>query len=425
MQTILRHRLRHSPGRLSRLLAEATLLIATSLSPVIAGTATIEWLGDVPGGANDYKEALSVSDDGAIVVGYVRDAAGVQRPFRWTNSTGMVLLSSQAGDAEAISGDGTTIVGWHSQPASAVVFESDGMVTGLGDLPGGSIFSQAFATTRDGSVIFGWSSNGQGNHAFRWTSNEGMVALPDLSAGSSQSRPTDVSSDGTTIVGNRRYSAVGAHHDAAFLWTAADGRLDIAGTYPNYSFAEGVSADGEVVVGSLASFGDGGRPFRWDRAQGPMILPPVPFDTDNYGTAFATCDDGGVVVGKMHSRAFIWDCYRSTRNLRLVLNQQYSINPAEPGDLYSANDITPDGRTIVGFGTRGFGIEPWVVRLPCRPGDANGDGAVNGLDIQPIVNEWVNPSGTPSVAACAADLLSDSIINATDINYFIALLTCN
>lgn len=48
---------------------------------------------------------------------------------------------------------------------------------GLGDLPGGNIFSQAAGVSADGSVVVGQSNSASGGEAFRWTAGGGMVGL--------------------------------------------------------------------------------------------------------------------------------------------------------------------------------------------------------------------------------------------------------
>ncbi len=50
-------------------------------------------------------------------------------------------------------------------PAAA----SEAFFMGLGDLPGGSFFSQAYAVSPDGSVVVGGSMSAAGEEAFRWT----------------------------------------------------------------------------------------------------------------------------------------------------------------------------------------------------------------------------------------------------------------
>ena len=70
---------------------------------------------------------------------------------------------------------------------------------GLGDLSGGSFYSQAFAVSADGSVVVGSSRSalsGSNDEAFYWTRDEGMIGLGDFDGGSFYSRAQHVSADG-------------------------------------------------------------------------------------------------------------------------------------------------------------------------------------------------------------------------------------
>jgi len=75
---------------------------------------------------------------------------------------------------------------------------------GLGDLPGGQVFSSAFAVSADGSVVVGASKSalsGSDYEAFRWTRIGGMIGLGDLPGAAFASVARGVSSDGLTVVG--------------------------------------------------------------------------------------------------------------------------------------------------------------------------------------------------------------------------------
>ncbi|MCL5281834.1 MAG: hypothetical protein M1376_18205 [Planctomycetes bacterium] len=107
-------------------------------SPVFAGPATFQGLGDLPGGYFD-SYAAGISADGSVVVGSSSSAAGSEA-FRWTQAGGMV---------------------------------------GLGDLPG-KVFSQAEGVSADGSVVVGYSSSAASQEAFIWDQANGMRSLQDL-----------------------------------------------------------------------------------------------------------------------------------------------------------------------------------------------------------------------------------------------------
>ncbi|MCH8260355.1 MAG: hypothetical protein IIC46_09120 [Planctomycetes bacterium] len=125
---------------------------------------------------------------------------------------------------------------------------------GLGDLPGGAFFSQAWGTSADGAVVVGQGTS-PGFEAFRWTSGGGMVGLGDLPGGTFDSEAFATSADGAVVVGVG-LSAFGLE---AFLWTADDDMrllkdilvndfgLDLTGW--GLREATGISADGVTIVG--------------------------------------------------------------------------------------------------------------------------------------------------------------------------------
>ncbi len=129
-------------------------------------------------------------------------------------------------------------------------------MVGLGDLPGGGFFSEAYDVSADGSVVVGRSaaSDGRINYrAFRWTANTGMNALPDGNANVGPTRTAEaVSGDGSVIVGG----AWGT--DTAFAWDSFHGTrsirellitqgVDLTGW--ELGIASGVSQDGGTIVG--------------------------------------------------------------------------------------------------------------------------------------------------------------------------------
>ncbi|MCH7603849.1 MAG: HAF repeat/PEP-CTERM domain-containing protein, partial [Planctomycetes bacterium] len=94
---------------------------------------------------------------------------------------------------------------------------------GLGDLPGGSFESLAFAVSADGSVVVGDSISASGFEAFRWTSGGGMISLGDLPGGFFDSSASGVSADGSVVVGH----SASASGNEAFRWTSGGGMVGL------------------------------------------------------------------------------------------------------------------------------------------------------------------------------------------------------
>jgi probable HAF family extracellular repeat protein len=213
-------------------------------------------LGDLPGGSA-LSSARGASADGSVVVGYSSTTGGNSEAFRWSAGGGMVGLGTLGGTtgsgATGVSADGSVVAGYSGSAQGEQAFRwtvSGGMV-GLGDLPGGSFRSQGNAISADGSTVVGWGTVASDRmRAFRWTASSGLVDLglvPGLTQ--VQSQAFAVSADGSVVVGYVSDSSQGNRR--AFRWDPASGMTALP--YPGPGFitaAYGVSADGRVIVGS-------------------------------------------------------------------------------------------------------------------------------------------------------------------------------
>ena len=267
---------------------------------------------DSLGGSNSY--AYGVSADGSTVVG--GDSASA---FRWTEAEGMSIVpglsSGNVGGAQAVSADGSVIVGDCCVLSSRQAYrwtEAIGMV-GLGVLPGETLInSRARGVSFDGDVVVGSSLSS----AYRWTAAGGMVDLGDLPGGSDSSVSMAVSGDGQVVVGSSNsYSGT-----EAFRWDASSGMVGLGDIAGFGSRALAVSEDGSVIVG-------------WDDA--------------GDGT-----DD-----------AFIWNAENGMQDLQQLLTDQGL--DLTGWNLSEAQGVSADGQTIAGFGTNPSGFtEAWIATVP-------------------------------------------------------------
>lgn len=260
-----------------------------------------------------------------------------------------------------MSGNGSVVVGISSSANGDEAFrwtQAGGMV-GLGDLAGGEFYSTAYDASTDGSVIVGFGRTDLSTYrAFRWTQAGGMVNIGGSTSGSAYG----VSSDGSVVVGGT--------DGLAFRWTQAGGRVslgDLSGGSA-FSYAYDVSSDGSVVVGQGIS-ASGTEAFRWTQAGGMVGL------GDLSGGGFTSIangvsGDGSTVVGYGESasgyEAFIWDASHGMRNLQSVLTTDYGLDLAG-WTLTSAQAISSDGTTIVGYGMHGGSQEAWRAQLVVVP----------------------------------------------------------
>jgi probable HAF family extracellular repeat protein len=252
--------------------ADGTVVVGAGGAPATpSGVEAIRWtqaggmvgLGFLSYGAH-LSEAFGVNADGTVVVGVGNnvEAETFEEAFRWTQAGmfGLGFLRLGVGsEAFGVNADGTVVVGVSSGfvgpfgpfDIEAFRWTPAGMV-GLGFLPGGS-FSQAQAVNADGTVVAGTS----GPEAFRWTQAGGMVGLGFLPGGSG-SQALGVNADGTVVVGLGNATGTGGN-SKAFRWTQAGGMqsvqalltaMGVSTTGWTLTSAQGVSADGQVIVGS-------------------------------------------------------------------------------------------------------------------------------------------------------------------------------
>lgn len=205
-------------------------------------------------------------------------------------------------------------------------------ITGLGDLPGGNVFSRAWGVSSDGQTVVGESNGQRNNEAFRWTKSTGMQGLGHLNNAYFDTLANAVSTDGKTVVGRGNRGT----ELEAFRWTESGGMQGLG--YPLYE-AFGVSGDGSVVVGySYVS-----EAFRWTVGGGVQGLGDLPGGAFFSG-ARAVSRDGSVVVGvsiaTLGSEAFRWNVVSGMQTLGEL-----------PGGGHDATayGVSADGSTVVGW----------------------------------------------------------------------------
>ena len=257
-----------------------------------------------------------------------------------------------------------TAISWSQQPS----------LTWLGTLPG-FVGSEAWGVSADGSVVVGRASNAERqSRAFRWTAVGGMQNLGTL-PGFAGSGALGISADGSVVVGRATYAYwLGTR---AFRWTAAGGMQDL-GTLPGGGESEawGVSADGRVVVGRASNAERQSRAFRWTAAGGMEDLGTLG-GVESW--AFGISADGRVVVGKAQNAAWQYRAFRWTEAGGMEdLNITYASLLTDGSYLWRATAISPDGRYIVGLGSRGAFLLD--TGFPLR-GDVDRNGCVDDADL--------------------------------------------
>ena len=184
----------------------------------------------------------------------------------------------------------------------------------LGDLPGGTTFSMATDLSADGSTVLGQSDSAEGTQLFRWNLDTGFSILPSFEPEFGQVGPnftaSSISGDGTSVGG---YAWTGAFLEGV-KWDPINGftRMGVlapegGGVLMPMSVSVDISADGNAMVGrgtapsttSLAA-------ILWTSTMGLVSLEylpddaPEPFFTSQ-SFAWGISDDGHTVVGSSSS----------------------------------------------------------------------------------------------------------------------------
>jgi uncharacterized membrane protein len=209
---------------ISPFLENSSAVAASADGSIIAGVRTTgghtqSYRWTEAGGAIDIapstydSQPTGMTPDGSLIVGYVY-VGNTYRGYRWTSATGDILLEDLPGglnfsQALAVSGDGWVVVGFSSSDRNnngeAVMWDASG-VHPLFDGPFGPYPGTISATgvSYDGSVIVGQYETG----AFIWDANNGVHNLQSTLSGRGidmtgwlLTKPTAISSDGRTIVG--------------------------------------------------------------------------------------------------------------------------------------------------------------------------------------------------------------------------------
>ena len=232
--------------------------------------------GGVPCGTS-LSDATGISRDGAVMGGFAQIDCRSVRAFRWEESTGMVDLGTSVAGASSealgVSGDGKVVVGWQRR--------ADGTDFGVRWVEGrqesfagpeGPV-SHALATNWDGSVVVGRQCRtGRGfddQSAWIWLAdNKGVRCLPPPSRRQSQGLVlgnANAVSDHARVVGGGL--KVGSSADSeAVIWIdgapsllkdylRSHGVPDAFERWINTGEITGISPDGRVLVGYGTAIG--------------------------------------------------------------------------------------------------------------------------------------------------------------------------
>jgi uncharacterized membrane protein len=206
-----------------------------------------------------------------------------------------------------------------------------------------------------------------------------MVGLGGLPGGEVYSVANGVSADGQIVVGLTRVSPL-PDSGHAFRWTAETGMVHLERpANATGAGANAVSADGSIIVGTMAldpppgQTGDReGVAFRWTPTDGMVSLGDLSGGRVR-STALDVSADGSVIVGVGETfsepgvgatqEAFYWSSHFGMVNLRDLLIAGGATG-LDDWLLTEANGVSYDGQTIVGTGIHNGVTEAWVATIP-------------------------------------------------------------
>jgi probable HAF family extracellular repeat protein len=199
----------------------------------------------VLGDLGDESYAVASSGDGAVIVGEYK--IGEQRHwFRWTVATGMQGQTGLDGEVSSTVSDvnenGSVVVGLSEDDESidhAFRWTTSGGGANLGKLEDDASRTVAQAVSGDGTTVVGYSDGA----AFRWTAGMGMVALP-MPPNLTASFVKAMTPDGSVLAG------YGSPPNGAFfglIWR--NGGVEVLGDLGQQ--ISGVSNAGVVVAGEV------------------------------------------------------------------------------------------------------------------------------------------------------------------------------
>ena len=176
-----------------------------------------------------------------------------------------------------------------------------------------------------------------------------FTGIGDLNGGTFDSYASGISADGNVVVGmSSSYNNI-----QAFRWTKETGIIQIANGYQRSS-ANSVNADGSVIAGYIIRQDNLSEAFRWTTETGIVGLGNL--YGGNYNSAADAINADGSVLAGYSGTPIDGEAFRWTQDGGMV-----GLGHLPDGDLFSAaNAINADGTIIVGHSKSPPNSEPFL-----------------------------------------------------------------
>jgi hypothetical protein len=343
-----------------------------------SGTAGVGYENS-PGGSSDYTSMLDVTLPAGTTTAYTRFSFNLADPSAFsTLSLGMIY---DDGFAAYLNG---TLVASANTPG-ALAWNS---VAGTEPQRGDEVVLADFVdfNVSDYLGLLQAGTNVLAIHALNRSRSSDMLMIPQLTAGAAEvveprvdgffDTPTPNSPNGQAFLGivePMQFSVERGFYSSPIALSMTTATADANIVYTTNGTAPTVDAHLNITNGILYT--------------GPL---QITHTSNIRAAAFKTSFGPTEVV--THTYIFVGDVVRQT--------QQAALDAGFPASW--------------GSRSADYGLDPDVIGGNDPAGDMNGDGAVNGLDVDPFVDILLNGGSDP-----AADMNGDGAVNGLDVNLFV------
>ncbi len=308
-----------------------------AISPALS--ATVTEINPISNATN--LGVIDISNDGSTLLG-LAVISGKMNSFIYENNTTTNIgnLGGDTTSAQAISSDGSTIVGYSNSTASSINYEAfiyqNGTMTGLGFLSG-DIYSSAYGVSGDGSSIVGQSGS---NRSFIYTN--GTMSEIFSTLGGSSIYAMGISYDGSVVVG---YGQNANSVNRAFKYeNSVMTDLGSLGGANAESYAYKISDDNSVIIGDSEISAGNYQAFKY--SNGTMTDLGTLGGSDS--SAYDLSADGSIIVGASTNSAGNYHAFKYSNDTMTDLGTLGGLNSY-------ATAISSDGTIIAGVSQNSSG----------------------------------------------------------------------